>query len=112
MFFAEITNLEFVGNTSLRSYDYVQGAKEWLTQWTCRGNYKMTFAETYNEAVTNLRNQLLEHFKKTESNRMLGYKAEDFVFEVAHSESSDNLFSLPYTSFCRKYKIVLKTEDI
>jgi hypothetical protein len=108
MFVAEIGQLEFIGNTSKLPYDYVEGAKEWLSQWTCKGNFKLTIAKNHKQAVENLRQQLVAEFNKIESNRMLGYKAEDFVFTVIHSETEgdDNLFWNPNGSFCIKYPII------
>jgi hypothetical protein len=112
MFIAEIEKLVFIGNTSKLPHNYVERAKEWLSQFTCKNNFKLTVAETHKEAVKNLRNQLAKEFIKIESNRMLGYKASDFAFTVVHSETEgeDNLFWSGTGTFCLEYPIIIDEE--
>lgn len=105
MFIGEISSLDFVRKPATHTVHYDESAREWLKQWTPRGNLKLALAPTYD----NLLQQLFEQeitplFQTVSKNRLMGYKAEDFVFTVRHSEFEvGNTFWLPLYTYCYRY---------
>lgn len=105
MFIAEIKSLTFIKNDEKHTVAYDRNATEWLTQWTPRGNFKMSIASTFEEAKQKLfEMEIKPLFKTVSANRMMGYKAEDFYFMISHNEFKIGCnFWPPNGSFCDKY---------
>lgn len=87
------------------SFNAYTSAKEWLTQWTPRANFKAVYAETINEALEILRADLKENLVPK---WMRGVSPHNFLFEVSCQEIEDNRFWMPSVCVWCKYHEIPK----
>ena len=73
---------------SMRVY---QEVKEWLTQWTCKSNFKAVLCETRESGIDELRSDLAENLIPSWM-KSQGVTTECFVFDIASADVKDGRF--------------------
>jgi hypothetical protein len=75
---------------SKRSYDAVV---DWLSTWSCRGNFRATLASSQQEGIERV--QVMLQQKLVPEFMGPGVTPEHFVFEVSMQEVEDGWFWMP-----------------
>lgn len=88
------------------SYNAVTTVKEWLTQWTCLGNFKAIISDTKEQGIEKCREMLRAELVPSWL-EYRGVKPEHFSFEVSSQEvDKDGRFWLNSSvRFLREYNI-------